>query len=166
MKKIVLGMFFLLMLAFVSAASAQEPASEQTCTPEEWAAYQQSFTDIIPELTTSENPIDILLLLDAIINTVRATCTGATYSSEELGTEAIIGPIAFSGTIYQATLTSEYFSSVQITEIAGDCDKFNLLSVAEMTGGTANTIYEFSECVAMFEVNSSKPWTFAIERIR
>jgi len=164
MKKVGWCIFTILMLLLGITAFAQE--TEQSCTSEQLQPYQDTLVEIASALATAENPLEILVALDAGIDAIRWTCTGKAYTSEDYGLEAVIGPVMFSGTLYKATLTSDTFASISVTAISGECDEFNLMTIGSFEGGEANTLYEFEECVAMFEINASKPWTFVIERIQ
>jgi hypothetical protein len=163
-KKLV--MLLVLLAALLVPAAAQE---EISCTPEEWITSVRALSDAmlpnIDSIASQEDGLLMLLIIEAAIDTVRATCTGGAFTDVDY-TNGIIGPIIFSGTLYQATLTTpEQGGSVSGTAIEGDCGFMTFISTP-FEGGEETSLFTFGgDCVMIFEVNVEGPWTLTIERL-
>lgn len=158
------GGILLLILSLCAAPLYAQDTSERSCDPSEWGNFKPAIIEQLDHLEA--NPLETLLLLQTFISSARATCTGGEFTNET-HPNGIIGPIYFSGTLYQATLTvPDTYGSVRIRELEGDCDAFILQG--PVAGGSETDLWQFKNCVAMFEVNLSgtSDWHFIIERLR
>lgn len=166
---------FVLCVVGLLAAPVLPQDEEFGCTVEEWkTALTEVGTNIITfadEITTEQEALDTLLAIETAVISGRAFCAGAQYSSETNPT-GIIGPINFSGTIYQATLTTDTFGTLESTVIDGDCGLFGTgpdMFMIEMSGGAVTDLWEMGgDCQMLIEVSLTMTgdWSLEIERLK
>ena len=121
---------------------------------------------LIDGLESVQDAFDLMIGFQAAIETQRTICSGGLWTSEEYA-NGIVGPIKFSGTLYQATLSMDTFGSVRIVTVDGNCGLNRTMGVNGSDGGEETDLLEFGgDCLAMFEVNTSEAWTMVIERLR
>lgn len=172
MKVLKTVLAFLLILSSMSMSISAQ-GSEFSCTVEEWASMLNSLTENFLELTsqvTDETSIlETTLLIKAGVDSIYAICSNGTFS-EETHSNGIIGPISFSGTLYQITLSSsDGGSSFSTTVIEGDCGFTPPSIFTDMEGTTETDLWEpGGTCVAMFEVETygASGWELVFERLR
>lgn len=162
---ILAGLLFILMTLGISG---QAQDTEQTCSDEQWTGFITPLTEMVSAFANADDPLTVLLEIDTAIQTMRAACTGGTWTSEEYGTSStVIGPITLDGTMYKATLISEKNASIRVTEMEGDCGFAALGAVSSDDTTESSAIWKFEGCVAFFEVNGyGTPWTVTLQKIK
>jgi len=91
------------------------------------------------------------------------------YSSEELGSMPVLGPIVFDDGSYEFTVTTEGYMILNIQPLSGDCEtEFpgNFIGVrpGEATAGVKGTLNTFN-CIAFITMdNVSAPWTITTQQ--
>jgi hypothetical protein len=162
-------MFVLLVGA--SFAIAQDATPEASCSPAEFKeALTNGLSSLQEQVTTLQTEEDILAFLlgmETSIDGLRATCVDTSFSSENYP-NGIIGPIRFTGTLYEVTFTIEegglgYATGVTVE---GDCPSSFLISPSSNESSETDLMRLRGECFYMFEVNTSTEWTLDIVRIR
>lgn len=157
------------LFVFLIPVSAQEV--EFTCTADEWRTllgdFQTRIDEVLPTIEGDNDATNILLAIQMVIETARATCGGGVFT-KETHPNGIIGPIQFGGTIYQATLEADTFGSLTTTVIEGDCGIIPpIMALTSMEGGSEANLWRFGgDCVAFIEVNVTGSWTLTIERMQ
>lgn len=157
--------FLVVLFVLFSPVAAQE-VQELTCTPEQWQPIEDDLVLEAGGITEAESQALALSRIEARIETARAECTGGQFSSDS-HPNGILGPIIFSGALYEATLTVDgAYGSVSLIALEGDCGILNSIT-GPIDGGSETDLWEFKECVAIFEVNtsSSAPWTLSIKKL-
>jgi hypothetical protein len=166
MQPLLVALIICLLFTITTPVIAQD--TEQTCTPEQWQEHQEWFIEAISTLASSENPLNVLLLIDAGIDGVRAQCTGGQFSKVE-NPDGIFGPIVFGGTLYKVTFeTLGGYGRLKPLVISGNCGlMFNVGFTTPVEGGAESELWQFDQCVAMFEVDTinAEDWHLSIERI-
>jgi hypothetical protein len=159
----------LLALSFVIIAQANEQAQDveqPTCTPEEYAAIADEVIAAAEELKTAEDQALQITIIQVLLSTRRSQCGGLTFTSEEYGQNAVIGPVLFNDGFYRVTFTSDTFGSSSVEGMEGDCDILTTLLVSSMDGGADAGAFEFAGCVGLIEVNTTGVWTLVFEPVR
>lgn len=161
-------LLLILILSFASTSIAQEQ-NEVSCTPEEYQDYIQVLIDVLneykPQIVVETDALEVLIGIEMAIDGLRANCTGGSFAAADYS-NGIIGPISFSGTLYQAEFTTTTFGTVTFVEIDGDCG-MEFMSISEVDGDSETDLWEFGgDCVTMFEVQGGGDWTLNIEKLR
>lgn len=171
-----MGLLALLLAAGVMAQDATDEApagdAEQTCTPEQWEGFVPHMNEIV-ETITGDDPLLALFQIEAVIESIRATCTGGVWTSEDYGENSVvIGPVIFSGTLYEATLKTTGSASASMTTLEGKCDELeSIILTTDLDSEEeeeATVLYEFENCIALFEVEGygDSPWSFNVVKLR
>jgi hypothetical protein len=165
----------LIMLGMGVVMMAQDAATlpEFACLPVDYTELKTQLTDIPAGFDdAATDPALVLLTLRAAIDTFQARCTGGlfTYATHPSG---IVGPIAFSGTLYELTLTIPEAdiatASMSLIDIEGDCGLGFPTMIPGTSGGSQTDLLEFGgDCVAMFEVNvvGVRDWSLTIKKLK
>ncbi len=171
MRKIML-VIFILALVCVGMVGAQE--EEFTCTAQEFRDMFVPLLDAIKgamdNATTDAEALTLFLGIETVIANVRLACGGTREFTSEAYPNGIIGPISFSGTLYQVSISSTGGdASFSTTVIEGDCDIIPP-GIFTTNGGNAETdLWEpGGDCMAMFEVNTygATGWVLDFERLQ
>lgn len=170
MRLLQITLFVLAMFSLGGIMYAQEEASIDSCTQEDYAQLQTDITELAGLFANIEAnvPNETVLQIRQRLDTFQLACIGV--FSNETHSSGIIGPIKFDGTLYELTLTIPEgdfeYGTVQFTEIAGDCG-FNLLVSSPLGGGSETDLFEIGDdCEMLFEVDSSSGWTLSLVKLR
>jgi hypothetical protein len=142
---------------------------ESTCTPEELQSYQAELVELSGSLAESDDPLETVLAIDTLVSKIQASCSGGIFTKAD-HTNGIIGPIAFDGSLYEATLEAKGSMAVMTpTVVEGDCGMiFGMPIMTGMTGGMQGDVWEFTNCVALFKVEApmASDWSLTIKKLR
>jgi hypothetical protein len=171
---ILLLIFTLIPTAALAQVDDITQLNETTCSELDWAEMVEG---IIAMLTTDQleisgsivtiDPMQRLYMAHTGMNTIRAACTGYTFTSDEYA-NGIIGPVMFTGSVYEGTLTvseSGGFPTMTFTSLSGECGLIPMLSIMS-TETSDSSLFRFDQCTTMIEVNSRGPWTLSFSRIQ
>lgn len=153
------------LFCLIAPVAAQE-VQELTCTPEEWQTIEDDLALEAGGIVEAESQALALLRIEARIETARAMCSGGQFSRDS-HPNGIIGPIIFSGALYQAELNVVgTYGNVSLTPLEGDCG-FSFGLSAPTSGGSETDLWKFKGCVAMLEVDTypPAPWTLSITKL-
>lgn len=156
----------------VAQDATQEAVTEKSCTNDEWAAFAPKIVETANTLGKDEDPLFTLMLIEAMIANARAACTADVWTSDEYGLEgSVIGPIVFSGTLYQATLKTKGTAIVSATAIEGNCGIVFISLSASLDGKgeeqETKELLKFKGCAAYFEVDGyGEPWSLDIVKLK
>lgn len=114
--------------------------------------------------------LDSAFALRWYLSAMDAYCRGFAWDSETEGNQPVIGPVRFPDGLYIATVETDGFFALQITEIEGTCEPrrgsslFNLGSGDGESGASATL--ETDGCVALLEIsNVTESWTLHFELV-
>lgn len=162
---------FVALAAFNARAQDNVTLPTYTCTAEDYATVTKIIDEQLATLSQPDaDPALAMVLIRAALDTYQAKCTGGTFT-KATHPNGIIGPIVFTGSLYQATLQITpgdfAYGSAKWTTISGDCGLFTLLSVTDGKGDANETdVLKFKDCVALFEVDASEgDWTFTLAKL-
>lgn len=162
----------LLGVPIVALVTTAQDTTEQACEASQYEQFSSAFGELVDTLADpvidNDSGLLYLLQLDTAIQTQRAVCGGGVFNK---GThpDGIIGPILFSGTLYQGTITSESRITVGNVVIEGDCP----VAIYQYTGSDRTEDTELwrmgGDCVMMLEIDTgtdSDEWTLTLERLQ
>lgn len=137
-------------------------------------------------LRNGENPADVFALVEAWASAAYIMCSDTettptttveltsdepllSYSSAELGSEPVIGPIDFPDGLYTVKVVTDGFFILQLEELEGRCEGgigalFNLSQGIATEGASA--LFGSLDCRGLLQVsNVTKPWTLEFYEI-
>lgn len=158
----------MLLIVIVGVTSAQD-TPEASCTSEAWQSHQAELVALSGSLTESDNPLETMLTIDTLVSNIQASCGGGIFTKAN-HPNGIIGPIAFDGSLYEATLEAKGSMAVMTpTVVEGDCGMiFGMPVMTGMSGGMQGDVWEFTNCVALFKVEApmASDWSLTIKQLR
>lgn len=151
-------LLLLSMLLFIAPTFAHDTTPECDLTP-----VQPAF-----DAATQDMTLDTLVTLKNEIAAAQAACSGLSFSSEEYGQLAVIGPIEIPAGIYRATATTDAYFILHVIIVDGDCDDGSLFNFTEGEGvDGAESVFRSETCSVLLETdNTDEPWTLQFELIR
>ncbi|MGJ3241147.1 MAG: hypothetical protein ACFE0Q_20725 [Anaerolineae bacterium] len=153
------------------AQDSNENPPEPTCTTEEFQDGLESLIGVIDEFSSQiESDFDaynVLLAIETQIDNIRFGC-GYEAITSETHPNGIVGPLSFSGRVYEVTFTAEdELGTVSTTTLNGDCGILGVNLLTDMGGGTETTLVTFGgDCVAFFEINGPDVWELTFTRLQ
>lgn len=172
-NKLVMIVMFFILLSITMPTAAQDAPTGCDIT-----SLQQNIADLYAAFKTVHegNPTDaakVLTFLDSaaiVINQVRATCAGLSFSGDK---QVVIGPVTIPAGIYRAKATTESYLIVHVDALDGECgvgtrmsssSLFNISDGQAVAG--AEAVFKSENCSALITVeNVFKPWTLTFEGI-
>lgn len=159
--------FILLILLSISfSVSAQDDSPASDC----------DLTTLSPLLDTAQDALagdDAKAALEALsvvrnaIAQAQAACSQLTFTSEEYGQIAVIGPVEIPAGVYRASVTTDGYFIADVTLLDGECDDRNLFNLTEgEASNKAEAVFKSEGCTVLIETdNTREPWTLIFSRI-
>jgi len=178
MLRLKYSLLLLVLTISFSGSYAQDTVDNNgNCEYEAFAAYLEQQAAMLAE---AEDPDSVLDDIQDAIDEFRDSCEGdadtivetgeiITFTSEESGLNAVLGPIELSTGIYRVTATTDGFLIADIQEVSGTCDTgfsglFNIFNGQAETG--AQNLLLSTGCNALIEIsNVQSAWTLDFELI-
>jgi hypothetical protein len=149
----------------VFGANAQEDIDlfETLCGDQSTENIADILAGLAEDIRNGEDLNLTLLQVATMVGTIRATCSGYLWTSEEYGNDTVTDPVVFADAAYRLIVEGNTSASVELTVISGKCgDTFAFIPSA---GGRSESVSVMESCYAILDLEGDDIWSVLFEPI-
>lgn len=168
MKRLILGLSILMLIAIAGFVIAQDEAPAPACDA---AAATEDLGALVSGLTEAGDLSVALRGLQGRVSDYVIACGGLTFDSETAGMMPVVGPFDIPTGVYRVTAKTEGYMIAKIEGLEGECGDYNIGSLFSISKGQASEgaqmVFNTESCRGLLTIsNVTEPWTLTFELIQ